>query len=400
MTPSISADGRFVAFISAADNFAGDVEGFNSSVFVRDRQTGTTERISTGQGLKPSISADGRFVTYASIDSNGIENDNNAQVDIFVYDRDTNTTERVSVGSSGEESNGYSIDPYISTDGRFVAFSSVADNLVEGDDNGISDIFLRDRESNTTERISIPVAPEGTSPFGFTQGSFNPIISQDNRYVTFQSTSNGLVEGDVSTGTDAFVYDRTTGSTTRISGASYGNNSFATAFNPVPSGDGRFVAFQSANSNLASGNDSGFDIFIYDRDTTTPLVTNVSSTNPDGLYGIGDTINVTVDFTEDVTVTGTPQILLNAGFGFAAADYSSGSGTDRLTFEYIVQQFDETEDLTTSNRNPFFGVDLGVGTIRNATGNNANLNFPDANQLGSLGFNKDIALDGRAPFVR
>src|SRR5437867_824550 len=153
LDPSISADGRFVAFSSLATNLVpGDTNGA-FDVFVHDRLTGTTERVSVdsagtqghGNSSEPSISADGRFVAFSSVATNRVPGDTNAAFDVFVHDRLTGTTERVSVASAGTQGNGSSLDPSISADGRFVAFSSVATNLVPGDTNGKEDVFVHDR---------------------------------------------------------------------------------------------------------------------------------------------------------------------------------------------------------------------------------------------------------------
>src|SRR5688572_4209052 len=160
---AISADGRYVAFASWASNLvAGDTNG-SGDVFVRDRQTGTTERVSVASGgsegdadsWEPAISADGRYVAFSSSASNLVPDDTNGTFDVFIRDRQTGTTERVSVASDGSEGNAGSWEPVIGADGPDVAFSSLADNLVPGDTNGVMDVFVRDRQAGTTERISV-----------------------------------------------------------------------------------------------------------------------------------------------------------------------------------------------------------------------------------------------------
>jgi len=177
---SISADGRYVAFESAASNLvSGDTNSF-TDVFVRDRQSGTTKRVSVSslgaQGNNDSngasISADGRYVAFSSRASNLIGGDTNVTSDVFVRDRQSGTTERVSIGSGGAQANDASGPASISADGRFVAFVSDATNLVSGDTNGVTDIFVRDRVSGTTERVSIDSGGlEGDS------GSYQPALS-------------------------------------------------------------------------------------------------------------------------------------------------------------------------------------------------------------------------------
>src|SRR5947199_301364 len=163
---ALSADGRFVAFDSAAtDLVAGDTNGV-ADVFVHDRQTGTTERVSVdsaGNQAKDArrgvaLSADGRFVAFTSAATNLVAGDTNGPTDVFVHDRQRGTTERVSVDSAGTQANGASTGVALSADGRFVAFTSAAPDLVAGDTNGAADIFVHDRQTGTTERVSMDSA--------------------------------------------------------------------------------------------------------------------------------------------------------------------------------------------------------------------------------------------------
>jgi hypothetical protein len=171
---AISADGRFVAFSSLADNLVpGDTNGVED-VFVRDRLSGTTERASVSSGgveqlngnssVGLAISSDGRFVAFTSPANNLVPGDTNLQPDVFVRDRTAGTTERVSVDSTGAQGNADCLLAAMSADGRFVVFGSRSTNLVTGDANGHYDIFLRDRLTGTTERVS--VASTGTEGNG------------------------------------------------------------------------------------------------------------------------------------------------------------------------------------------------------------------------------------------
>src|SRR5437867_4406185 len=207
---ALSADGRFVAFDSAAtDLVAGDTNGV-SDVFVHDRQTGTTERVSVasdgaqGNGssglvtfaFPPALSADGRFVAFVSFATNLVAGDTNGATDVFVHDRQAGTTERVSVASGGSQSNGSNVGSALSADGRFVAFQSAATNLVADDTNGATDVFVHDRQTGTTERMS--VASDGSQGNGFNAG---PALSADGRFVAFHSTATNLVAGDTNRAT-------------------------------------------------------------------------------------------------------------------------------------------------------------------------------------------------------
>ena len=170
--PSTSNNGRYIAFESTASNLvAGDTNG-NRDVFVHDRDTNTTTRVSVGpsgtegnsDSYDPSISSDGRYVAFESEASNLVALDTNGELDIFVHDRITHTTTRVSVDSTGAEGDDESLDPSISGDGRYVAFVSSASNLVALDTNGADDIFVHNRDTNTTTRVSVgPSGTEGNS---------------------------------------------------------------------------------------------------------------------------------------------------------------------------------------------------------------------------------------------
>ena len=223
--PTSSADGRLVAFDSLASNLVpGDANGFDD-VFVRDRATGTTQRVSVAsdgtQGnnisSSPAISGDGRFVAFVSNASNLVPGDTSGVRDIFVHDRATGTTQRVSVSSSGAQGNGASggsgatndvatIAPAISADGRFVAFESLASNLVPGDTNGTRDVFVHDLQTATTERVSVGGNKQQANSFS------NPeSINGDGRFVVFTSFASNLVKGDTNQQIDVFVRDRQPG---------------------------------------------------------------------------------------------------------------------------------------------------------------------------------------------
>jgi Tol biopolymer transport system component len=152
-----------VAFESFASNLvAGDTNG-TAEVFVRDRVAQLTRRVSVGPGgqqansgsFDPAISADGRFVAFPSSATNLVAGDTNDTFDVFVRDREAQLTRRVSVGAAGQQANSYSFDPAISAHGRFVAFVSVASNLVAGDTNNTHDVFVRDRMLQVTLRVSV-----------------------------------------------------------------------------------------------------------------------------------------------------------------------------------------------------------------------------------------------------
>jgi Tol biopolymer transport system component len=220
--PAISAHGRFVVFRSSASNLvARDAQRSpGAGVFVRDRVAQVTRRVSVGPGgqpanhnsREPAISADGRFVVFESVASNLVAGDTNHKYDVFVRDRRTQLTRRVSVGPGGQQANGRSFEGAISAHGRFVTFLSDASNLVAGDTNGTSDVFVRDRVAQVTRRVS--VGPGGQQA---NESSFDTVISAHGRFVAFASDASNLVPGDTNNTGVVFVRDRTAHVTRRVS---------------------------------------------------------------------------------------------------------------------------------------------------------------------------------------
>jgi Tol biopolymer transport system component len=265
--PSISADGRFVAFESDATNLVpSDTNGL-TDVFVHDRQTDTTERVSVssegtegnGDSVFASLNADGRLVAFTSEAFNLVPGDTNGLLgDVFVHDRQTATIRRASVDSAGTQGNGDSgVNTLsLSADGRFVAFVSAASNLVPGDTNGRFDVFVHDRQTSTTERVGANAGNQG----------FQPSLSADGRFVAFASLVSNLVPGDRNKTDDVFVHDRQTGLTERVNVSSAGTQGNSLSGGPSVSAHGRFVAFDSFASNLVPGDTNGvFDVFVHDR---------------------------------------------------------------------------------------------------------------------------------------
>jgi hypothetical protein len=266
---AISADGRYVAFTSNATNLVASDANVHSDVFVRDRQSGTTEIVSIsssgGQGNDasyfPSISADGRYVSFGSSATNLVSGGVPNFGSVYVRDRVAGTTELVSVNSGGMSGNNGSGIASITPDGRFVVFHSLATNLVAGDGNAAADVFVRDRLNATTERISLDSS--GTQG---NAGSFDATISADGRYVAFMSFAPNLVGGDTNGTRDLFVRDRQLGTTERINVDSNGTQADDYSDWTAISADGRDVAFTSHATNLVTGDTNGtYDIFVRDR---------------------------------------------------------------------------------------------------------------------------------------
>jgi Tol biopolymer transport system component len=270
--PSISADGRYVAFTSAATGLvAGDGNGC-TDVFVHDRETGVTTRVSVGgagaeahgDSSRPSISADGRYVAFESLASDLVADDTNGVCDVFVHDRQTGSTTLVSVTPGGAGGNGPSSDPSISADGRSVAFESLASDLIPGDTNGISDVFVHDRQTGSTTLVSVtPAGAGGNGP------SSDPSISGDGRRVAFESAATDLVADDTNGVSDVFVRDRDAAATIRVSVAQDGTEGDLAGSRPCISADGQWVAFDSAADNLAPGDtNEDRDVFLASVDFT------------------------------------------------------------------------------------------------------------------------------------
>jgi tricorn protease-like protein len=290
--PSISADGRFVAFQSYATNLVGGDTNSTFDVFVHDRETGKTKRVSVTSGgaqgnsnsYAPSISANGRFVAFQSYATNMVGGDTNGRADVFVHDRETGRTKRVSVSSAGTQGNEESYSPSISANGRFVAFQAYATNLVGGDTNGSADFFVHDRETGRTKRVSVSSAGnEGNEESG------HPSISANGRFVAFQSGASDLVGSDMNDVYDVFVHDRETGRTKRVSVSSAGTEGNGGSYWPSISADGRFVTVYSDASDLVVGDTNGFaDVFVNDRETGKTKRVSVSSTGTEGNEGSYD----------------------------------------------------------------------------------------------------------------
>lgn len=276
LLPSLSGNGQFVAFHSkstfqnaypASVRPPNDDDNGTFDVFAFDIQTDPAppmERVSRdssgdggrGESASATLSDDGDVVAFHSYADDLVADDLNASEDVFVRFRDTGVTLMASLTPSGLPGNGDSLRPFVSGNGNFVAFRSQASDLVAGDNNGLWDIFVRDLTTDTTERVS--VASDGTES---NQNSFEPGLSDDGRFIAFRSMASNLVSDDNNARADVFVHDRTTGQTVRISESS-AIESDGHSYNPVISGDGAWIAFESDATNLVAGDTNGArDIF-------------------------------------------------------------------------------------------------------------------------------------------
>ncbi len=306
--PVCSADGRFVAFQSdASDLTSNDFNGALTDIFVRDTVAGLTFLVSVdssgnpanGPSMNPSISSDGRYVVFESFADNLVGTDNGLFIDIFLHDRVTGTTVRVSTEAPGDpdmtadddNSNSDSQVARISGDGRFVVYFTDADDIVVGDTNGSLDVFVYDRAAGTNSRVSVTAAGAEV-PANF--GSGNPSISADGRFVAFLSFSPDLVPGDTNGGAaDVFVKDLQTGAIEIVSVDSNENQPMGMAAFPLPriSASGRYVVFETDATGLVAGDaDAITDVFLRDRQLGTTVLLSISGVTKGNGHSSGVTI--------------------------------------------------------------------------------------------------------------
>ena len=364
--PSLSADGNLVAFQSLAVLAPG---GGGLSVYLRDRSAGTTVLVSA-DGFRPAISADGRFVAFHTFGAL-VSGDTNGVADVYVHDLDLGTTRRVSINSREKQGFGGSAMPSISADGRYVAFESVATNMVGKDTNGVTDIFVRDRQLGTTMRVSLNSkegqASGNSGTPSFPADSYDASISGTGRFVAFTSGARNLVAGDTNLRHDIFLRDRKLGTTRRVSVSSSEKQANRDSAFAAISGSGRFTAFVSGAKNLVSGDTNGtIDVFVRDRklEVTRRVSLTADGSQADAASGIdrlgisaggryvvfvsgaslvtedtngladvyvrdriaGTTTQVSVDSSGAQVAFGDPHLPALSGNGLVAAFQATGSG--------------------------------------------------------------------------
>jgi Tol biopolymer transport system component len=287
--PSLSADGRFAAFTSAASDLVPGDSNATTDVFVRDLRTGLTRRVSVdaqggdpnGHSESPVISADGRYVAFTSTASDLVPDGDGCCTDVFVHDLQTEATTRIGT-ASGADPDAHSFNPALSSDGRYVAFESWASDLVPGDGNGVVDVFVHDRRTGLTTRASTDIG--GGDANGF---SLNPSISGGGRSVVFESDASDLVRHDGNEARDVFVHDVRAGTTRRVSLDRHHGDANGASFAAALSADGRHVAFSSDASDLVRGDGTSdpfcWDLFVRDLDhrRTTRLSVDVAGDDPE-----------------------------------------------------------------------------------------------------------------------
>lgn len=327
---AISADGRYVAFVSAAADLVPDDTNGVADVFVRDRQAGTTTRISVasdnsqanGPSRRPALSADGRFIVFDTAASNLVANDTNqcpsllfddaGCLDVFLHDHLLHTTVRVSVSTGGGQALGDSFAATISADGAVVAFLSSASNLVTDPSTPSVDVFVRSLPDGVTTRVNRPAgSTTANSVFTHQLENFTPSLSAAGRHVAFVSRQTDLVQGDDNANClvdlaglvncpDVFLHDRATGQTTLVSqaGGMLGNRG---GDSPIVSANGRYVAFRTGSSNFELPNlppmcqpsgqaFAGYAVYIRDlaggtTTRTTPVPTACGGSGTEQMIG-------------------------------------------------------------------------------------------------------------------
>lgn len=274
--PSMSSDGSVVAFESGDDNIVPGDGNPDSDVFARERNANSAELVSVRDPSLPSVtpsgglsgvtsyslSTDGRYLAYFSDASNVVPNDTNGCCDVFVRDLTAGTDVLVSVNTNGVTGDGLSFDPAISGNGRYVAFTSSANDLVANDPNYAQNVYVRDLQNGTTTLVS--VSTDGVHSGN--DDSYSPIISADGRYVLFHSKASNLASGSFGSGNEnLFLRDLQTGTTYVLASSSSGPGVYAAAMTP----DGRYVAFW--------GSIPGGSVNVYVWDTALAALTYTNS---------------------------------------------------------------------------------------------------------------------------
>ncbi len=362
IAPSISGDATRVAFQSSASNLVAGDTNAKDDVLVRDLTAGANAAASLNSGgafgndnSGPcAISADGRYVAFSSLATNLTPGDTNALADVFVRDLLTGITTMVSLDAAGGPSNGASGTPAISEDGRYVAFESAASDLVAGDTNGVTDIFVRDMSTGVTVRAS--VATGGVQ--GFNGSSLRPQISADGRFVSFDSAATTLVAGDTNGVRDVFVRDLVNLTTTRESVSVAGAQLTDQSLGPAPmTSSGSGITFQSFANNAVPG-DTNFSADIFRKLVGNPGSLERITVNP---------------------VTGT-----QANFGS-----SRPAMTPDGRFIAFVSSATNLVAGDTNNKDDIFRYDALVGVIKRVNVNSG------GNEANNSSANPAISSDGR-----
>jgi len=284
--PSISIDGRYVTFVSKANNLVDNDTNNKEDVFIHDTVNGTTIRIlgvydrqPDGDSSYPKISGNGNYVVFTSRANNLVVYDDNEGVDTFVYERTSGHITLVSIDSSGNPANGDSFGHAASSyDGQYISFTSWASNLISGDINNHPDVFLKDMATGDISLVSI--GPNGNRGNDL---SASPALSSDGKFVAFLSRSTNFQYENISEYKDIYLRDIDAGTTIRLSESPSGIQSNGWSDFPRISADGRYVTFFSAASNLIDNDTNGYDdIFLYDSELGALSCVSVNSVGGQG----------------------------------------------------------------------------------------------------------------------
>lgn len=316
LEPSLSLDGMTLAFTSFATNLVPNDTNALPDIFVKNLATGQLERVSVGaNGVEangpsrsPRVSADGNWIAFESDATNLVAGDTNGYTDVFLYDRQNHRTTRVSIAGNGMQVNLPCSNPAVSADGRYTAFLTMAGNLVANDTNNYLDVYVHDRLLRQTVRASVSSnGAEGDDD------CFSPAISGDGRYVAFSSASATFVAGDNNMSRDVFVRDLLLNTTELVSVGMNGAQANADSLSPVLGAGGRYVAFHSHATNLVTGDNNGnADVFRVDRNGMTMLRASVDSF---GAEGHGDSLypSLSADGQRVAFVSDADDLALPAG---------------------------------------------------------------------------------------
>lgn len=311
LNPKLNNSGRYLVFDSTAtDLVADDTNGYRD-IFIVDRNSYSTALISLDKdgelanddSLQPSITSDGRYVLYHSKATDLVDDfDSSASViNIFLYDRSSKTTTQITLDTDGNAPNGDSTNGSISSDGKYIVFQSAASDLVAEDTNSATDIFLYKVSDKTITRISLDSDGNNAD-----DDSSYPCISSDGAYVAYQSLASDIFSGDTNEKSDVFLYDTSAKTTTRISNDAQGNNADGDSLRPAISADGKKIVFDSDATDLVSGDtNNNRDVFLYSvaDATNTRISLDINKNNSDG-HSISATISADgklVAFMSDAT---------------------------------------------------------------------------------------------------